>query len=187
MRRFPFLPALGLTVLAQSAFAAGGGGHEEASFTPVIFQGLNLLILLGIIVHYAKAPMRRSLADRAAQVTRDIDEAARLHGEAETRLKEYEAKLASLQKEADELLAEMKREGEHRLITEAQAESERIRAEAERAAENEIARARARLESEVVDLAITAAEQAIRNKLGPADHRRLTADYLGRLEETLRG
>ena len=64
MRRFAFLPALGLTVLAQSAFAAGGGGHEEASFTPVIFQGLNLLILLGIIVHYAKAPLRRSLADQ---------------------------------------------------------------------------------------------------------------------------
>lgn len=186
MRRFAVLPALGLTVLAQSAFAAGGGGHEDASFTPVIFQGLNLLILLGIIVHYAKAPLRRSLADRAAQVTRDIDEAARLHGEAEARLKEYEAKLASLQKEADDLLAEMKREGEHekeRLIADAKADAERIRREAERAAETEIARAKARLEAEIAQHAITAAERIIREKLQPADHRRLAGEYLSRLEE----
>ncbi len=74
MRRSVILPALASAFLSSSALAAGGGdGH--ASFLPVIFQALNLAILIGLIVHYTKAPLRRSLQDRAAQVTRDIDEA----------------------------------------------------------------------------------------------------------------
>jgi len=173
-------------MLSASAALASGGGHEEASFAPVLFQAVNLAILLGIIVHYAKSPMRRSLEARSAQVTKDIDEAARLHAEASAQLKEYEAKLAGLQKAADDLMAEMRHEGElekARLIAEAEADAERIRKEAERLAENEIARARARLETEIADQAVAAAERIIREKLGAPDHRRLTGEYLSRLEE----
>lgn len=185
MRSSFLLPALASALLTTSALASeGGAGH--ASFLPVIFQGLNLAILVGILVHYTKAPLRRSLEDRAAQVTKDIDEAARLHAEATARLNEYELKLSGLNKAADELLAEMKREGEaekSRLIAEAEAEAERMRREAERLVENEISRARARLESEMADQAIAAAERIIREKLGAADHRRLAGEYLSRLEE----
>lgn len=185
MRRSVILPALASAFLSSSALASGGG-EAHASFLPVIFQALNLAILIGLIVHYTKAPMRRSLQDRAAQVTRDIDEAARLHAEATARLNEYEAKLAGLNKAADELLAEMKHEGEvekNRLIAEAEADAERIRREAERLVENEITRARARLEAEMADHAIAAAERIIREKLAAADHRRLAGEYLSRLEE----
>lgn len=185
MRRSALLPAFASVLLASSALASGGEG-EHASFLPVIFQAVNLVILLGFIVHYTKAPLRRSLQDRAAQVTKDIDEAARLHAEATARLNEYEQKLAGLNQAADELLAEMKREGEAektRLIAEAEADAERIRREAERLVENEITRARARLEAEMADHAIAAAETIIREKLAAADHRRLAGEYLSRLEE----
>lgn len=183
MRRSVILPALASAFVSSSALASGAG---EASFVPVIFQAVNLAILIGLIVHYTKGPMRRSLQDRAAQVTKDIDEAARLHAEATARLNEYEAKLAGLNKAADDLLAEMKHEGEvekARLIAEAEADAERIRREAERLVENEISRARARLEAEMADHAIAAAERIIREKLAAADHRRLAGEYLSRLEE----
>jgi F-type H+-transporting ATPase subunit b len=169
--------------LTTPALAAGG-------WTMVLFHTINLAVLLWLLVRFAGPAINRGIRAKADTVERDIAEASRLHAEAQALLTEYEHKLSQLDARAEELIEQYRRDGEAekaRLITEAQAESERIRAEAERAAENEIARARARLESEVVDLAITAAEQAIRNKLGPADHRRLTADYLGRLEETLRG
>ena len=189
MRRIfqaPAVVALSSLFLSSVAAAEGGGHGGEASFNPVIFQGLNLALLLGIIIYYSKAPMRRALQDRAAQVTKDIDEAGRLHAEATARLNDYEQKLAGLQAAADELLAEMKREGEAekaRLIAEAEADAERIRREAERLAENEITRARARLEAEIADQAIAAAERIIREKLGAPDHRRLAGEYLGKLEE----
>ena len=61
-----------------------------------------------------------------------------------------------------------------------------IRRDAERSAGQEFLRLQARLEAEVVERAIDAAEQAIREKLTPADQRRLVGDYLTRLEEVTR-
>lgn len=171
---------------AGAALASEGGEGGNDHLTAVVFQAINLAVLLFIIVKYAKDPMRRSLEARAAQVTKDIDEAARLNAEASARLKDYEGKLSGLQKAADDLLAELRHEGEAekaRLIAEAQADAERIRREAERAAETEIARVRARLETELAEQAIDAAGRIVREKLVPADHRRLAGEYLSRLEE----
>lgn len=172
------------TLLSTPAFAAGGG------WSLVIFQAINLAILLFLLIKFAGGPINRGIRAKAERVEKDIAEATRLHAEAQAMLGEYEEKLAGLDARAEELLEQYRRDGEQekaRLIAQAETEAERIRREAERSAQNEIARARARLEAEVVDLAIDAAERAIRQRLGPAEHRRLTADYLGQLEETLRG
>lgn len=171
-------------LVTAPALAAEGGG-----WTLIVFHLINLAVLLYLLVRFAGPAINRGIRTKGETVERDIAEASRLHAEAAALLTEYQHKLGELDARADELIEQYRRDGEAekaRLIAEAEAEGDRIRAEAERAAQNEITRARSRLEAEVVDLAITAAEQAIRNKLGPADHRRLTADYLGRLEETLR-
>ena len=97
--------------------------------------------------------------------------------------------MAGLDAEIAELKAQYHAQGvaeRDKLIAEATAEAARIRKEAERSAELEFTRLSARLEAEVVDRAMDAAEQAIREKLTPADQRRLIADYLTRLEETTR-
>lgn len=172
------------TLLTTPAFAAGGG------WTMVVFHLINLAVLLWLLVRYAGPAINRGVRGKAEHVEKDIAEATRLHAEARAMLTEYEEKLAGLDARTTDLIEQYRRDGEAekaRLIAEAETEADRIRAEAERAAQNEIDRARARLEAEVVDLAIAAAEEAIKSKLGPAEHRRMTADYLGQLEESLRG
>lgn len=171
-------------LLSSPAHAAGGG------WSLIIFQAINLAILLFLLVKYAGKPLNRAIKAKAERVEKDIAEARRLHEEASAMLAEYEEKLAGLDGKAEELLEQYRQDGEQekaRLIAAAEAEAARIKSEAERSAKNEIDRARARLEAEVVDLAVEAAEQAIKDRLTPVDHRRLTADYLGQLEETLRG
>ena len=113
-----------------------------------------------------------------------------MHAEAQALLDQYEEKIAGLEAATTDVVSSLRAQGEaekERLIAEATSDAERIRRDAERAARNEFIRARERLEAEVIDLAIAAAEQAIREKLTPADHRRLTGEYLGRLEEANRG
>lgn len=171
-------------LLSSPAYAAGGG------WTLIIFQAINLAILLFLLVKFAGKPINRAIKAKAERVEKDIAEARRLHEEAQAMLAEYEAKLGGLDARAEELLEQYRQDGEQekaRLIAAAEAESERIRREAERSAKNEIERARARLEAEVVDLAIEAATQAVESRLTAVEQRRLTADYLGQLEETLRG
>lgn len=170
-------------LLSSPALASGEGG----GFATVAFHAINLAILLGIIVHFARKPISRALAARADGVSKEIDEAARLHREAKALLDEYEGKMKSLDAEAAEMLAHYRTEGEAekaRLIAEGASESERIQREATRTVDNEIARARKRIEAEIVNAAIVAAEKTIREKLTPADQRRLTGDYLNALEET---
>jgi F-type H+-transporting ATPase subunit b len=168
----------------------GSAGADVAQhggdWLPIIAQAANLALLVGLIVYFGKRGIRRFLDTRAETVSREIEEARLLHEEARQKLEEYEARLASLQTEAEALLAEFRREGEAekaRLIEEARAEAERVTREAERAAANEVARARARLEAEVADRAIAVAEQVLRQGLTPDDARRLTNDYLGQLEQ----
>lgn len=182
VRIVPFVAAA--LLLASPAYAAGGG------WGMIIFQAVNLAILAFLLVKYGAKPLNRAIRAKADRVEKDIAEAGRLHAEASAMLAEYEEKLAGLDARTEELLDQYRRDGEAekaRLIAAAEADADRIRQDAERAAKNEIDRARRRLEAEVVDLAIAAAEQAIQSRLTPVDHRRLTADYLGRLEETLRG
>lgn len=183
--RNPSIAILAASLLsADVAFAAAAGG---VSFWTIGAHALNLAILVWLIVRFAKAPAQRALRNRAETVTHEIQKAKTLHAEARTMLTEYESKLAGLEAEMAAILDEQRREGEAekaRLIEEARTEAARIRREAQRVAESELARARARLESEIVDRAIEAAEAAVRAQMNPADHRRLTADYLSRLEES---
>lgn len=169
------------------AFGAEAG---ELSWSTIGFHAVNLAILLAGFVYFARRPLQRALENRADAVGREIAEAARLQAEAKALLDTYEGKLAQLEAEGAELLRLYREEGEAekaRMLAEAQTEADRIRREAQRAAETEVARARARLEAEVVDLAIDAATRTIAEKMTAADHRRLTADYLSRLEESAGG
>jgi F-type H+-transporting ATPase subunit b len=173
-------------LVSTPAYAAGG----EPGWTMVILHAINLVILLWVIYHFAGKPIAKALVSRAESVGKEIDEASRLHAEAKDLLATYETKLAGLESATAEILEGFKAQGEaekQRLVEEAKTDAERIRRDAERTAQSEYARARERLEAEVVDLAIAAAEKAIRDKLTPADHRRLTGEYLSRLEEANRG
>ena len=176
-----------LLLLTQIGLAsASGDAQDKPGFHNIIFQALNLAILLGVLVHFFKTPVKRAIAGRSALVAKDIDEAGRLLAEAQARLQLYEARLSAFAAESEAMLLDFRRQGElerDRLIADAEADAERVRREAERTAQSEIDRAKARLEAEIVRLSVEAAGRLVREKMGPADHRRLVGEYLARLEE----
>ncbi len=168
---------------ATPALAAGGG----LDLMEVMWHAINLAILLVLLAKFAMPAIKDGMAARSAAVSADITEATGLHAEARALFEEYEAKLSGLEAEAQALMTRYREEGElekERMIEAAKVEAERIRSEAERSAKSEISKARRRLEAEIVDLAIAAAQTAVAEKITPADHRRLTGEYLSRLEDT---
>lgn len=178
------LRAAAWSLLFVSPALASEGGQLSLGF--ILAHAFNLGLLIYLIVHFAKRPIQRALVARADGVAKEIKAASALHAEAEAVLDEYQRKLSGLDAEIAELKARYADEAEAeraRIIEQAEAEAERIVRDAERQADSETRRAQAALEGEIVDRAIAAAEQAIREKLTPADHRRLTADYLAKLEE----
>jgi F-type H+-transporting ATPase subunit b len=176
---------IALTLFATTPALAGGDG----GFATVMWHALNLGMLLALIIYFAKKPIQRAMQGRADSITKEIDEAAALHTQAKVLLDEYEKKIAALDSEAAELLEQYRAEGEKekaRLIEEGASEAARLRNEAERTITHELEAAKRGLEGEVIDLAIEAAEKRIRESLTPADHRRLTSEYLSGLEAVAR-
>lgn len=186
------LVALVLLLLPDLAFAAEGAaeaGHGEAHGVPWTSLGLhafNLVLLLGVIGFAAGKKIRDGMADRAAEVKREIDESNRLRKEARERFEELEWRLAGF----EQRLAEMKAEAEAEAETERQAileradrESARLKEAAERTIRSETAKARMALRRDAVSIALQLAEARIVAGIGPEDDARLANEFFSEIDE----
>jgi F-type H+-transporting ATPase subunit b len=173
-----------LVPLAARA-ASGEDGHGGGGMSQV-WHALNLLILVGALVHFARRPIAGYLAARRAQIETGIESAGRELAAAEERLADCERRAAALDGELDEIRRVVRQQAEadrDRLLAEARATAERIRRDAVAAAEQEVRRARTQLRTETVDLAVQLAGELLRSHVTDADRARLIDDFVARIEQ----
>ena len=124
------------------------------------------------------------LTGRQQQIREELDDLTRRRDEAERSYKEFEVRLAGMEREMERVV--------EKAIAQAQAEKERILAEAERAAEDikrqaqaavqaEMEDAKRLLREEVAEQAAAMAEELIVRNLTPADQIAITEQYLERV------
>jgi F-type H+-transporting ATPase subunit b len=176
---------LSLFVLAGTALAAGGGEESPWNTLMLTARVVNTIALIALLVYFLKTPLVSFFKDRTSQIEKDLQEAKEGRERAEASLKEYESRIAGMEKELETLRGELRKSAE--------LESQKVAANAERmaksmvdaarlAAEQEVRKARAELQNEAVSLAIQAAETLIRESIGHEDQQRIVADYLARVE-----
>ncbi len=152
---------------------------------PFGFALINFAIFAAILYRLAAKPITEFLQTRHTTIKRDLDEAAVLRRQAETRLQEYDQKIARMDEELADLIAQVRREAEvekQRIIAHAEEEARRLRAEAEAQIQAEVARARALLKRELVEAAVTAARATLVDQFSAEDQKRLSSRYLAELE-----
>jgi F-type H+-transporting ATPase subunit b len=184
-RALAALAALLAAALPAAARAAEGGEHGAGTAT-LVWHALNLLILVGALVYFARAPIAAYLNDRRTQIEDGIRSAGRELAEAEGRLAAIERRAASLEGELGEIRSAVRLQAESerdRLLAEARSTAERIRRDAVAAAEQEVRHARERLRAETVDIAVQLAADILRTQVGDADRRRLVDDFVQRVEQ----
>lgn len=178
--------------VAADAHAAQAAGHGEAhggSLAPAKLKDLfwrtaNFLALVVILVKFGAKPVLSGLSGRQQRIREELEDLAARRDEAEKSYKEFEAKLAGMEKEM-ELIVE-------KAIAQAQVEKERILADAEKAAEDikrqaeaavqaELEDAKRTLREEVAEQAAAMAEALIVKNLTPADQIAITEQYLERV------
>jgi F-type H+-transporting ATPase subunit b len=179
------LPLLVTVACVSMAFAAGGGGHgEEASpwdSTKLIWRVIDGLVLIVVLVLLMKKPLGEFFSQRKTEIQQDLEEAEAQRDRAERTLKEYEAKLAGMEKELGFMRAEMKKsaEGESaKVVANAERMSKAMVETAKLAAEQEVRKAKALLRNEAVELAVEMAEALIREKITEDDRKKIVGDYL---------
>ncbi len=142
--------------------------HFDATF----FALVALLILFAGFI-YIKVPGKVAgyLDDRSSNIRRELDEARRLREEAQTVLAEYQRKRREAEAEAQAVLETARSEAE-RITAEAHAAIEDMIARRTKTAEQKIAQAEtqaiADVRSVAADVAVAAAAQVLKTRIGGA-------------------
>lgn len=181
-----FFIVLSLIVSIGIACAGGGGEEHAGPWTSelLFWRVVNTVVLVGFLVYVMKKPIMTFFSERREQIAKDLDDAKDKREKAEALIREYEQKIAGMEKELERMRGE--------LAATAEAESTKLVANAERmattmveaakvTAEQEVRKAKIALKNEAVTLAVGIAEALIREKINDADRKRIVEDYLGKV------
>jgi F-type H+-transporting ATPase subunit b len=155
----------------------------------IFWEVVSFGILLFILYKFAFPGILSALEEREKKIKDSLDQAERHRSEAERKLKDYEAKLASASREAEGILSAAKEraqrlmeENEQRLTVEA----ERIKGEATREIDHQRRKAIQEIRGQTTELALMVAEKVVERSLTDADHRRLADEALDALSKSSR-
>jgi F-type H+-transporting ATPase subunit b len=162
-----------------------GGGEHGAASTPWRMtdtaKALNFAILAGVLFLLLRKPASQALNDRIKGIKAELEDLENRKNQVEKELAEYNAKLATLDKEAEQVIAGYIRQGEEakaRILKEAELAADKLKEQAQKNIQHEFAQAKQSLQAEIVEKALAKAEQTIRNRISAVDQDRLVDEYL---------
>lgn len=150
----------------------------------------NLILLLAVMGYFAKRPITDGMRNRAANVRKQLEEAAKLRDDARAEHERLDQRLAHFAEEVEKMKANAAAEAaaeEARLMERADEAARRIAETAQANIREETLRARLALRKEAVELAVTLAEQTLTGKVSADDQRRLARQFLDSLNEDANG
>lgn len=174
-----------LVVLALLA-AVPAQAADDSDLSNFVYTAINLVMLIAVLVYVARKPIQSFFEERRLQIREELDNAAKLRDEAESRFTDWQRRLVSLDGELDQLRSRARERAEterDRILAAAAAAAERIRGDARAAIEQETRRAQALLRDEASSLAIELAEGVLEREVTDADRARLVDEFIARIEQ----
>ena len=173
----------GILAVASPALAAGGGSGPSAS--ELMWQAVNLALLLGVLFAVARKPITAYFAERREQIQNDIKSADKLLAESKKQFSEWQGKLVELEAEVQTIRDETRQRAHDerdQIVAAAHDSAERIRADAVAAVDQELRRAQVELREEAANLAIDLAASMITEQVDDRDRDRLLDEFITRVE-----
>jgi ATP synthase F0 subunit b len=154
---------------------------------PFFYALVNFAVFALIMGRLAWKPLKAFVKERHDDIARNLADSAKLRGEAEAQLKQYQAKIAGIDGEIEQLLKQIREEAERdkaRIIAAAEEQARRLKQEAQQQIEAEIDRARRELRKNVIEAAVAAADTTLRQAVGPDDQRQMAERYVADFEQS---
>jgi F-type H+-transporting ATPase subunit b len=180
-----FLTASVALLPAAAALASaeeGGGGVDWMGW---VWKVVNFAILIFVLVKFGGPAFRSFLQKRTEAIEKSLEEARQARELAEKALAEVQERLKYKDAEIQEIIDAAKLSGEKEreaLIKEGEKMSARIIEQARANMEFELKQAREAVKAEAVGLAMELAENKLKEKMTPAEQKRLIEEALDRLE-----
>jgi F-type H+-transporting ATPase subunit b len=170
----PARPAIAAPAfLLQTAIESKG--HEN------LFDLINLIILIGVLVYLLRKPVGRFFSQRAQDIRKSLEEGRKALAAAQEQLAAAEEKLRRLEQDIAALKESAEREmaaERERMRAAAEAETERILASARSMIHSATQAAKLELKHYAARQATEIAEKMIRERLGEQDQARLVNRFL---------
>ena len=169
-----------------SLLAEAGHGTPNALSFPVDLGLWTLIVFLGllaVLTKFAWKPIMEGLDAREKSISDSIESAAKAKEEADSKLKQYEDKLAGAHDEAAAVLAEARQDGvtaKERILAEANEEAVRTRDRAMAEIESAKSAAITELAESSANSAVDLAGSIVGRALKKDDHAKLIEDSLKR-------
>lgn len=150
----------------------------------VIYQVINLSILVGLLYFLLKNKVSQFFAQRQKSIEDAVNESKKLREEAERKNKEFSTKLANLEKDTLKTMEMIKKEGEltkEKIIIEAKRVAEVIEKEAKKSVELEIEKAKKQLYAEMLSQSLDGAKDILEKQIQSDDQQRLQKEFHGKV------
>jgi F-type H+-transporting ATPase subunit b len=137
-------------------------------FDQVFWVGVSFITFLALMYKPVTRGLVQALDKRAAQIAKDLDDAARLREEAQAALASYQQKHAEITKEAETILAKAKQDADAMRDEAAKKLAYAVEVRTKRAHDRiaqEEAKAMQAIQSQVVDAALGAAQQILTGEM----------------------
>ncbi len=159
-------------------------GVTTSQLWNLFWRVLNFAVLLFILVKYVIKPIGVGLGDRRQRIKDEIEGLEARKVKAEQSYKDFETKLAGVEREIDKVVeravaqAEMEKA---KIIEKAEQAAADIQRQAEMTIQNEIMEARRTLKNDIADQAAAMAEELIVKNLTADDQVKIVEDYLAKV------
>lgn len=166
-------------MLAMLLSTGAGEGQHAATFLGLsygVWQALNLVVFVFLLVHFLRKPMREYFAQRRADVNAALKKAQDDRGRAEAIAEELAQRLAKIEAELADVRAQAGAqaiEEEAEIQKRAGEEAARIVARTLAEMDSRVKTARAELTAYAADLAVELAREILKRTVTPEDGARL--------------
>jgi len=160
--------------------------EHSSNMRDFIGKTINFIVLFGGLTYFLFKPIRNFLQKRSQEIEQGLKDAEDAQKEAELKLREAKARLATLEDEIEKLKKDAEIEGrkeKERVIQLAQQEAERIKYFAKQEIEMLMRGGIQDLKEYTAGLAATLAEERIRKKISPEDQSFFIDKSIEKLDE----
>lgn len=178
MLLFVLLPGI---VLAASG---EGGSLSSEKLWDLFWRVINFAVLMFLLVKFGAKPIAGALGGRQKRIKEELQDLERRRDEAERQYREFETKLASVEKDIDTIVARAVAQAEiekAKIIEKAEKAVGDLQRQSELAIHNEIVEARRSLQNEITEQAAAMAEELIVKNLKPEDQVQIIENYLNKV------
>lgn len=168
-------------ILTPALVLAAGGHHEEGVPKVVLYQLINVTILVAGLIYFTKDSIVQFFSGRKAVYLEAAQKSAFAREQAEKEFVDIKQKLASLESTREESLKKAQAHADDlkkQILDEAQNVTKRIRDDAELTATLEVQRAQKDLRTQLLKDSVEAARVVLTKDLSSADQQKLQKDFI---------